>query len=480
MGVINNMATFSVKNLNESLALNKAKLDNNFKTAPLMLLGQHGIGKTAILEGWASANNLEVIFVIASQYGEGDFIGLPKKSEDGDYITFLKPEFFKKAIDKPCLLFFDELDRATIEVRQAIFQMASSRKLGNEKFHQNTMIVSAINGNLSDDYQTNPLDLAEASRWDIVIFKPLTSEWLDWGTKTKSLQEVIVAYLKKHNDLIESDFSNDNEVTLFDDNENMIMLPDRRKWEYISNDIKMLEKLDIINKERIIASVSKTVGTDIAVSFATFYENFQNLEITVENFLKLKDSQVKAFTSKFNDLDNAIQDDFIDTLLKAKELKLKKHLKKVSVFSSLIANEKALILLLYYNVKDAIEKKYIASEKVFEIFGITDENTKNFTNFDREFILNSLCETDTSILFETYKKVASENIVFNGNFPLTLIELILNILAKNDHDTKIVCYEDANNDTQMQDIVSILENYWNIPREKIESILALFFEKQAK
>ena len=479
MGTIKNMATFSVKILKETLALNKAKLENGLKTAPLMLLGQHGIGKTAILETWASKNDLEVVFVIASQFGEGDFIGLPKKSENGNYITFIKPEFFKKAIDKPCLLFFDELDRATIEVRQAIFQMASSRKLGNEKFHKNTMIVSAINGNLSEDYQTNPLDLAEASRWDIVSFKPLTSEWLDWGTKSKSLQDVVVSFLKKHNELIESDFTNNN-VALFDDNENMIMLPDRRKWEYISNDIKMLETLNIINKERIISSVSKTVGTDIAVSFATYYENFKNLDITVENFLKLKDTQIVAFTSKFNNLDNAIQDDFIDTLLKAKELKLKKHLKKISVFSSLIAKEKALILLLDFNVKTAIDKNYITSKRVFEVFGITDDNAKNFTNFDKEFILNSLCEKDTNVLFDIYKKVASENVIFKGKFPLTLIELILNILAKNNHDTKIICYEDDNNKMHMQDIISILEKYWSIERSKIERILTLFFEKQEK
>ncbi len=475
----NNMATFNIKETIQTLELNKLKLAKGLKTAPFMLLGQHGIGKTGILETWASKVKIETIFVIASQYSEGDFAGIPKKSEKGEFVVFLKPEFFKLAIDNACLLFFDELDRATKEVRQAIFQLASSRMLGNQKLHKDTIIVSAINGFLSEDYHTNPLDLAEASRWDIVKFKPLISEWLSWGESQEKLEKVIIAFLKKNNNLIESDFDNE-EIKLYDDNENIIMTPDRRKWEYISNDIKALELLDVAKKERIIASVSKTVGKDIAVSFATFYDNYKNLEITVENFWKLKDSQVKVFTSKFNDLDNAIQDDFIDTLIKAKELKMKKHLKKISVFSSLITNEKALILLLDFNIKTAIEKKYIASKKVFEIFGITDDNTKNFTDFDKEFILNSICETDTKILFETYKKVVVQDIVFVGKFPLTLVELILNILAKNNHDTKIISYLDSENKWQMQDIISVLAKYWNIKREKIESILALFFEKQDK
>ena len=86
---------------------------------------------------------------------------------------------------------------------------------------------------------------------------------------------------------------------------------------------------------------------------------------------------------------------------------------------------------------------------------------------------------DTKILFETYKKVVVQDIVFVGKFPLTLVELILNILAKNNHDTKIISYLDSENKWQMQDIISVLAKYWNIKREKIESILALFFEKQS-
>ena len=50
------------------------------------------------------------------------------------------------ACEQPVMLFLDEVDRATQEVRQGLFELTDSRKINGWHLHADTLIVAAVNG----------------------------------------------------------------------------------------------------------------------------------------------------------------------------------------------------------------------------------------------------------------------------------------------------------------------------------------------
>ena len=134
---------------------------------PVLLRGRHGVGKSQVVYQLAAQMGLPVIERRASQMTEGDLVGLP--SIDGNRTTFNPPDWFKEACEEPSVLFLDEVDRATLEVRQGIFELTDSRKLNGHYLHPDTVVFAAINGGEhGEQYQVNEMDPAELDRWSVV------------------------------------------------------------------------------------------------------------------------------------------------------------------------------------------------------------------------------------------------------------------------------------------------------------------------
>ena len=100
---------------------------------PVLIRGRHGIGKSESVYEVAESMGLPVVQRRASQMTVGDLLGLP---ENRDVVvngikatTFNPPDWFVTACTEPVVLFFDEIDRATMEVRQGIFELTDSRKM---------------------------------------------------------------------------------------------------------------------------------------------------------------------------------------------------------------------------------------------------------------------------------------------------------------------------------------------------------------
>ena len=100
---------------------------------PVMLRGKHGVGKSQVVYQFAKNTDLPIIERRASQMTEGDLLGLP--STDGEVTNWNPPAWYKAACDSPVVLFLDEIDRATTEVRQGIFELTDSRKLNGHHLH---------------------------------------------------------------------------------------------------------------------------------------------------------------------------------------------------------------------------------------------------------------------------------------------------------------------------------------------------------
>ncbi len=236
---------------------------------PVLLRGRHGIGKSQVVYQIAGSLGLPVIERRASQMTEGDLVGLP--SVEGNRTTFNPPDWFKMACEEPAVLFLDEVDRATLEVRQGIFELTDSRKLNGHNLHPDTLIFAAINGGEhGESYQVNEMDPAELDRWSVWDVEPTTEDWLAWG--------------KNNVDGLIWDFINQNRGHLEHtaDIEPNKRYPSRRSWKRL-NDV--LVQADALEAGPAMFNLAQSfVGFEAAVALNDFAKNYERV-VTVEQLL---------------------------------------------------------------------------------------------------------------------------------------------------------------------------------------------------
>ena len=240
---------------------------------PVLLRGRHGVGKSQVVYQIADSMELPVVERRASQMTEGDLVGLP--SIDGNRTTFNPPDWFKEACEAACVLFLDEVDRATIEVRQGIFELTDSRKLNGHNLHPDTLIIAAVNGGEhGEQYQVGEMDPAELDRWTVFDVEPTIEDWLTWA--------------KDNTHSLVWDFINNNRAHLehtgdFEPNK---VYPSRRSWDRFNECVvaSMLLEEPKENLSNLYELAGAFVGFEAAVSFRDFAQNYQSL-VTPEDIL---------------------------------------------------------------------------------------------------------------------------------------------------------------------------------------------------
>ena len=244
---------------------------------PVLLRGRHGIGKSQVVYQFADSVDMPIIERRASQMTEGDLVGLPKT--DGDVTSFCPPDWFKSACDEPVVLFLDEVDRATIEVRQGIFELTDSRKLNGHRLHPGTLIFAAINGGEhGEQYQVGEMDPAELDRWTVFDVEPTIEDWLAWAKD--GVDSVIWDFVNQNRNHLEH-------TTDFEPNK---VYPSRRSWDRLNEclanraDEESKSVLDQGHGNTLFNISSAYVGFEAAVSFNDFVQNYDR-QVTVDDIL---------------------------------------------------------------------------------------------------------------------------------------------------------------------------------------------------
>jgi len=240
---------------------------------PVLLRGRHGIGKSEVVYQTAREMSLPIIERRASQMTEGDLVGLPVIK--GDRTSFNPPDWFKAACEDPCVLFLDEVDRATPEVRQGIFELTDSRKLNGHVLHEDTLIMAAVNGGEhSSQYQVGDMDPAELDRWTVFDIEPTVEDWLGWA------QDNVHPLVW--------DFINQNRLHLehegdFEPNK---VYPSRRSWDRLSQCLTASGLCEEAreNGNTIYDLSCAFVGFEAAVTLRDFIENY-NKVVSVDDIL---------------------------------------------------------------------------------------------------------------------------------------------------------------------------------------------------
>jgi len=114
-------------------------------TRPLFIWGPPGIGKSALVERFASDVGLDCVSLLGSQLAPEDLIGVPRIVDDRS--VFCPPRMIAR--DTAYLLFVDELNACSFEVQKAFYSLINDRRLGEYYLPAVSIVVGA--GNRAQD-----------------------------------------------------------------------------------------------------------------------------------------------------------------------------------------------------------------------------------------------------------------------------------------------------------------------------------------
>lgn len=174
------------------------------KYGVLNITSKPGVAKSAIGRSIADKMNFRYIDIRLSMVDETDVGLYPTVSEvetDGKMVKcldFVVPRWAIEANKQPTIIHFEELNRASQQVRNAALQMLLEREIGMDfKFNENVLMMSS--GNLGDEDGTDveEFDSALNNRLVHISHSLSVDEWLgDYATE--NCHKLISSFIKAH------------------------------------------------------------------------------------------------------------------------------------------------------------------------------------------------------------------------------------------------------------------------------------------
>ena len=264
---------------------------------PVLIRGAHGKGKSEFVDSlapsigtWLYPNEKDrvkafgkanyiypIIDRRASQMPDaGDMMGLPFM--EGEVTSFKSMKWFHRACVEPCILKFDEIDRGPVEVRQAIFQVNDSRKLGDASLHPDTIVFGCINGGIGDvgTYQVGDMDPAELDRWTVYDLKPTVKDWLEYAKNKLHVQ--VYDFINQNNTWLEHEKE-------FEPNK---VYPSRRSWMRFNSaiDDNLVDDCTTDKESLMILFhlADGYLGNECAIALQDFCKNYSK-QITLDDII---------------------------------------------------------------------------------------------------------------------------------------------------------------------------------------------------
>ena len=164
-------------NLREIKQAIKAHFSVNPKAA-VFLLGAPGCGKTETIDQIAEEDDRINLDTRVSSMDQVDVRGLPSKSEKGDTVTWLIPEFLAQLTDRHNL-FLDEFNAGQLSTLHSFYGVIQERRLGNWVAPEGLRIIAAGNRE-TDGCKVQKLPAALSDRFlhlDVDFDVEVWSEW---------------------------------------------------------------------------------------------------------------------------------------------------------------------------------------------------------------------------------------------------------------------------------------------------------------
>lgn len=164
---------------------------------PVFIWGAPGIGKSSVVEQTSGEWGMECVTLLGSQLAPEDLIGIPKftKNEWGVEVSkFIPPSFLVR--EKPFVLFLDELNLASPEVRKAFYSLILDKRVGELVLPKGSVIIGAGN-RASDSALVSALNSTLINRMVHITMKPKTSIWLKWASEN-GIHPLVIDFIKEN------------------------------------------------------------------------------------------------------------------------------------------------------------------------------------------------------------------------------------------------------------------------------------------
>src|SRR4051794_5733220 len=144
------------------------------------LWGDPGIGKSALIQAAAAADDVPCEIVIGSLREPSDFAGLPVVSDEG--VRLEPPSWAKRLHEaRAGYLFLDELSTSAPAVQAAMLGVALERRVGDLLLPREVQVVAAANPpeRAADGWDLTP---PLANRFLHIAYAPAVDGWVDGMT----------------------------------------------------------------------------------------------------------------------------------------------------------------------------------------------------------------------------------------------------------------------------------------------------------
>ena len=277
------------------------------KAVPL-LVGESGIGKTALAKALCEKNNYHLITIDGNLLKEGEIGGLPITEDytvnsNGKlinrkrtvYAVHHKLQEIDKVLmedsSKTILLFIDEINRCEHVVQQELMNIILNREINGFGIPPQTLIMAAMNpsGKANSfsfsEYQVVEMDPAQENRIVWVEVESDVGNWLEWG---KTSCEVAGDEQYIHNDVLDFIAAFPQYLHKPESQDSIKATP--RSWERVSNTYKIIiNHRDKYEKDIFYNVIKGNVGSLIAQEFVNFITDKSKNYVTAAEILKLDD-----------------------------------------------------------------------------------------------------------------------------------------------------------------------------------------------
>lgn len=248
--------------MNYTDTLQSVKLVLAANAVPL-LIGNTGIGKTALATEVAAENGWTLIDIDGNILKEGEIGGLPTV-ENGTtvYAIHHKLKEIDDAIAKgqTVLLFIDEINRCEHAVQQELMNLILNHEINGYHLSKDVRIIAAMNPTDTYDYQTIEMDDAQKNRFVWLYMEPDYMQWLDWAS-THDIEPKVMEFISTFPDYLSQQNEDDINAT-------------PRSYERISSILRVYEEQrSTISKTVFYNVICGNVGKIIAQEFVNFIES---------------------------------------------------------------------------------------------------------------------------------------------------------------------------------------------------------------
>jgi MoxR-like ATPase len=252
--------TLSIKQINE-LLLNVATV------RPVFIWGPPGVGKSSLVEQFATSLGLECVALLGSQLAPEDLIGIPKI--EGAVSRFYPPSMIVR--EREFVLFIDELNIASQEIQKAFYSLILDKRIGEYRLPAGSIIIGA--GNRAHDAAlAKQMPSALVNRLVHVHLKASHREWLEWA-QANGIHAWVLDYIRARPGQLATEVPPAKEEPF----------STPRSWHAVSDALHAFGK--DIAPDHLDAVLFGSLTRDHAVGFKAFLKQIRN-QFSVHRILK--------------------------------------------------------------------------------------------------------------------------------------------------------------------------------------------------